>query len=82
MMKHKIIQLDELYDENEEIRDADNPMDRDVLRKELDEENDEEEDNEGQPSRSRRYSGPQKSLLEKGLFMILTVLWKKTTSRT
>ena len=37
-------------------------MDQEVLREELDEENDVEEYNEGQLSRSSRYSGPRKQL--------------------
>ena len=59
--------LDELYDENEEIRDADNPTDQEVLREKLDKENDEEKDNEGQPSRPSRYSVPRKKLTQKRL---------------
>ena len=75
------VDLDELYDENEEIRDANNPMDQEVLewnwtkkmmkRKIL------------KDSRQGKVDIPtyRNSLLKKGLFMILAVVWIKKTSR-
>ena len=73
--------LDKLYDKNKEIRDADNPMDQEVLREELYKKTmrrkvmkDNRQDQVDIPAHGF-------SLLEKGFFKLLTVLWMKKTSR-